>query len=137
MENKLGLTRKAASTTAFVAYIPLNLMKRRCCWNDGHPNGIDDVDPRDVIDIDEMGLELEHQNRSFGKTVVGDRCNQVGVYNRNMKLNVLLGISGYDIDRSRWLDTWTGEGTALNRFYDFVERVVDDVNVFDSSSVTT
>ena len=75
-----------------------------------------------------MGLELEHQNRAFGKTVVGDRRNQAGVYNRNTKLNVLLGISGCDIDRSRWLETWTGEGTTLNWFYDFVERVVDDIN---------
>ena len=84
-ENILGLTRKAALTTAFVAFTPLNLSKRRCYWNNGYPNSIADVDPRDIIDIDEMGLELEHQNRSFGKTVVGDRRNQVEIYNRNTK----------------------------------------------------
>ena len=39
-----------------------------------------------------------------------------------------MAISGCDQEHSRWLETWTGKGTALNRFYDFVEMVVNDLN---------
>ena len=127
-EKKIGLSRKAASTTAHDAHLPINLIKREQYWNANYPHGIADIDPRDIIDADEMGLELEHQNRSFGKTVVGEQCNRKGAYNRNHKLNVLMAVSGCDVTRSRWSELWTGEGTTLQRFYDFIEMIVNDLN---------
>ena len=41
---------------------------------------------------------------------------------------MLLAISGCDNVALRWLETWTGEGTTLNCFYDFVERIINDLN---------
>lgn len=127
-ESLIGLSRKAASTTSFDAYLPVNLMKRHLYFNAAYPGGIADIDPRNVIDCDEMGLEIEHQNRSFGKSAKGNRCNQAGVYTRNQKLNVLMAISGCDVTPSRWVDTWTGEGTTLHRFYAFILRIVNDID---------
>ena len=72
-EKRIGLSRKAASTTAHDAHLPINLIKREQYWNDNYPHGVADIDLRDIVDVDEMGLELEHQNCSFGKTVVGER----------------------------------------------------------------
>ena len=89
-EVKLNLSRVAASTTADEALLSINLTKRHLYWNYVYPAGIADVNPRNIIDIDEMGIEIEHQNRSFGKTFVGDRCSQQGKYNRNKKLNVMI-----------------------------------------------
>ena len=127
-ESKIGLSRKSASTTADAAHFPINLIKREQYWNAPYPNGIADIDPRTIIDCDEMGLELEHQNHSFGKTAVGECCNQTGAYNRNMKLNVLMAVCGCDVIPSRWSELWTGEGTTLHRFYHFIKTIVDDIN---------
>ena len=66
----MGLSRKAASTTADEAYIPINLVKRRQYWDDSHPQGVADIDPKDIINVDEMELEIEQQNWSFRKTAV-------------------------------------------------------------------
>ena len=38
------------------------------------------VNTADIIDIDEAGFKLEHQNRKHGKTVSALRCDQQGVY---------------------------------------------------------
>ena len=127
-ESLIGLSRKAASTTSHDAHLPINLVKREQYWNAQYPFGIAGIDPRTIIDCDEMGLELEHQNRSFGKTAVGERCDQKGVYNRNEKLNVLMAVVGCDVIPSRWSELWTGEGTTLYRFYHFIERIVNDIN---------
>ena len=127
-ESKIGLTRKAASTTAEKAFLPINLAKRRNYFELNYPFGIADIDGRDVLDMDEMGLELEHQVRSFGKSAEGDRCSQKGAYNRNQKLNTLACISGDDQLASRWIETWTGEGTTTLRFSNFIRRVIGDLD---------
>ena len=127
-EVRLNLTRKAASTTSNDAYLPINLRKRHMYWNMNCPYGIADIDPRNLIDIDEMGIEIEHSNRNRGKTVEGQRCNAAGVYNRNEKMNVLLAISGCDVNPMRWVEPWTGEGTTLFRYCEFLERILDDLD---------
>ena len=128
-ETRISLTRKAASTTAYQAYAPVNLAKRHNYWNLDYSFGIANIDPRDLIDIDEMGIEIEHSNRKHGKTAEGNRCNEAGVYNRNEKLNVLLAICGCDVNPLRWVETWTGEGTTLFRYYEFLVKVLDDLDV--------
>ena len=128
-EARLGLTRKKGSTTAFQAYLPINVLKRQNYFRMDYPGGIANIDPRDVIDIDEAGIHLESQDRSFGKTVEGDRCDQAGHYNRSERLNTLLGISGDDAIASRWVNTWSGEGTTLFRFSTFLDEVLNDLDV--------
>ncbi len=60
VEYLLGLRRKATSTTAVLAFLPVNLQKRKFYWTLPPPLGMRGVDIVDVIDIDEAGFFLEH-----------------------------------------------------------------------------
>jgi transposase len=124
-EKLLGLSRKAASTTADSAYLPINLQKRDIYWGSQHPYGMAGVDTRSVLDIDESGYEVEATNRKFGKTVRRLRCDDSGPFNRNKKLNLLLCIGGDDNDPVTFHETWTGSGTTLWRFYNYIERLLE------------
>jgi hypothetical protein len=126
-EELLGLTRKAASTTADLAYSPINLTKRDNYWQQPPPLGMVGVATEDIIDIDEAGFKLEHQNRRYGKTVAALRCDQPGVYGRGKKLNLLLAISGDNVNVMRWTEVWMDGGTTIERFYDFIRRILDDL----------
>ena len=126
-EQKLCLSRKVSSTTAKEAYLAINIQKRYNYWNLQYPFGIEDIDTDDVIDIDECGVYVETANRKYGKTCIGKRSNQEGVYRRGRKLNVLLRISGDRNDPSRWLKTWTGEGTTIEIYAEFIEEILEDL----------
>jgi hypothetical protein len=128
-EDLLGLKRKAASTTADLAYTTSNLQKRNFYWSHPPPLGMQGISTADIIDIDEAGFKLEHQNRKFGKTVSALRCTQAGVYGRGEKLNLLLAISGDDVNVMRWHEIWMMGGTTITRFYDFIRRILDDLAV--------
>ena len=82
-------------------------------WNRDYPLGVVNVDLEDVIDLDEMGLYLENTNRKHGKTVRGDRVDEEGVYNRDVKMNFLAAISGDNNNPMIWAKSWVGEGTTL------------------------
>ena len=62
-EKLLGLRRKAASTTADLVYAPVNLEKCDNYWQQSPPLGMVGIETEDIIDIDEAGFKLEHQNR--------------------------------------------------------------------------
>jgi hypothetical protein len=59
-ERLLGLKQKAASTTAGLAFLPVNLQKHELYWTLPPPLGMRDVPLADIIDIDEAGSFLEH-----------------------------------------------------------------------------
>ena len=126
-EDLLGLRRKAASTTADMAFAPVNLKKREYYWSQPPPLGMAGVNTADIIDIDEAGFKLEHQNRKHGKTVSALRCDQPGVYGRGKKLNLLLAISADDVNRMRWHETWMDGGTTITKFDDFIGMIIDDL----------
>ena len=125
-EQRLGLTRKRGSTTAFQALLPVNKRKRWCFWNLPYPFGIADIRRRDMIDVDEAGCELATAEKKIGKSYVGKRVQQSGLYSRSDKWTLLLGISG-DNNGDRWLDLWTGEGTNAKRMISFIRRIVHDI----------
>ena len=52
------------------------------------------INTSDIIDIDKMGLKIEHTIQRFGKTICLRRCDDVGVYNRGEKISLLMAISG-------------------------------------------
>ena len=81
----------------------------------------------DIIDIDEAGFFLEHSDRRFGKTVSCLRCCQNGVYGKGEKINLLLAICGDDVGRMRWHEQWMDGGTTIERFYDFINHILDDL----------
>jgi hypothetical protein len=76
-EAKMGLSRKAGSTTAMQAKLPRNIMKRWQFWNTNYPYGIADIARENLIDVDEAGIFLETCNRGMGKSTIGKRV--VGV----------------------------------------------------------
>jgi len=55
----MNMTTVAASTTFNQAYLPINLEKRRMCWENDYPFGVPDVNIADLINLDDMGLFLE------------------------------------------------------------------------------
>ena len=92
-----------------------------------YPNGIADVDVNDMIDLDEMVLFLESSNMKFGKTLRGLRADQQGKYNRGLKMNFLAAICGDLNDPMRWHVDWIGQGTTVEIFLAFVERILRDL----------
>jgi len=128
-EERLDLTRKAASTTAAKAFLPCNLQLRHMYFHNNYPLGIADINTDDMIDSDEAGFFLESTNRGYGKTVRGDRCDEEGAYDKcSEKLNVLCGICCDRNNPMRWIDTWTGEGTTIIKYYTFISRICDDLD---------
>ena len=77
-EKTLNLTRKKGSTTAYQAFLPINIMKRWRYWNLPYPLGIADVRRDDIIDIDEAGVFLETADRNSGKAFSGVRVSSSG-----------------------------------------------------------
>jgi len=126
-EKRIGLTRKKGSTTAYQALLPANKQKRWMFWNLPYPFGIADIRRKDMIDLDECGIELSDAERNFGKAYLGKRVNQAGLYSKTDKLNLLLAICGDDDLPLRWRDIWTGEGTTGERMIDFVKRILDQI----------
>jgi hypothetical protein len=66
-------------------------------------------------------------DRSWGKAYVGKCVRQPGAYGRDTKINLLLAISGDDVDRYRWSEHWTGEGTTGVRMINFIRRIINDI----------
>lgn len=128
-EKSILISRKRSSTTAFQAMLPINIERRNNFWSLPYPHGIVGIHPNDMIDIDEAGVYPSETNRHYGKTTVGTRAREVGTYGRNEKLNVLLAISGEDGPQGgqRWLETWDHEGTTNERFYNFIERIINEI----------
>ena len=84
-ETRIGLTRKRASTTAYQAFLPVNLRKRWIFWNLPYPLGIADVQQRFMIDLDECGVFVESVNRKDGKSFRSVRVNEPGPYSKSEK----------------------------------------------------
>ena len=126
-EKRIGLTRKRGSTTAYQALLPINKSKRWMYWNLPYPYGIADIRRRDIIDLDECGIELSTAERGIGKAYVGKRVKQAGLYSKTDKYNLLLAISGDGVTNSRWRDIWTGEGTTGERMIAFIQRIINDL----------
>jgi len=82
----------------------------------------------DIIDIDEAGFFLEHSDRKFGKTISSLCCSQNGVYGHGEKVNLLLAICGDNVGRMRWHEQWMEGGTTIERFYDFIDHIIDDLD---------
>ncbi len=81
-----------------------------------------------MIDIDEAGIKLEHNNQKHWKTPTILRVNNYGVYNREEKSNLLLAIcSNYQYNQT-WHEIWEGEGTTFAIFYCFIEQIIGKLN---------
>ena len=125
-ENRVGLTRKRGSTTAYQALLPRNVFWRWRYWNMAYPLGIADIRQQDLIDLDECGIEMSTADRKIGKAYIGKRVSQTGLYSKSEKWNLLLAISG-DPNGNRWYEMWTGEGTTGERMIDFIRTIINEI----------
>ena len=123
----LHLTRKRASTTAYQALEPRNLQWRTNYWNMNHPFGMADADPRFVIDLDEASGSVDGANRKAGICLKGNRAREVGPYSKSDKVTLLLAVRGDPANPDRWFDTWLEGGTTVDRFYLFIQRILNDL----------
>ena len=125
-EDRLGLSRKCGSTTAYQALLPRNLAKRWVYWNYNYPAGIRNIPRNQWIDIDEAGVFVETANRKSGKAVIGVRVREEGPYNHSEKFTLTMAISG-GLDGRRWLDFERKSGTTVADFYDFILRILTTI----------
>jgi hypothetical protein len=54
----LGLMREWGSTTAFNAFLPINLNKRRLFWTTPYPTGLFQIPRSQIIDVDKCALYI-------------------------------------------------------------------------------
>ena len=119
-EQRLHLSRKAASTSAVQSELPINVLKARLYATAPPPLGIAGVNRNTVIDIDECALTLETPNRGFGKSAVGSRVTEPGPYGHSKKYTLIAGIMA---DGRRWMSMTSLAGTSVVTFNQFVEMV--------------
>ena len=126
-EKSIYLTTKRSSTTANQAFLFVNMQKRENYWNLPYPFGIANVPVADIIDIDECSIFLEQINRTCGKGMQGDRVTEQGAYSKTAKVNLMMAICGDPAMPERWHEMWEEGGTTIDRFVDFLERVINDL----------
>ena len=121
-EHLLDLRMKASSTTCETAHLPINVNKRNRFWNCDYPFGRANIRTIDQIDMDKAGFKIEAANPKFGKTVSWLRCHLEGQYNRDKKVNCMMGISADPAYDMEWHDIWPQEegGTDIYRAYIFL-----------------
>lgn len=124
-EDKLGLSLKVSATTARQAMLPINILKRRNFWNLPYPFGIANIARQDLIDLDEAAVFLETVNRSRGKSYIGTRCREVGLYGHSAKYTLMMAISGDQNDGMRHLLMEQRAGTGNAEFAAFIQDVLN------------
>jgi len=117
-ENILELSRKRASTTAYQALHPRNLLRRFLFWSQPLPIGIAGVPVHVLFDVDECALYTTSANRRFGKSLVGVSINEVGPYGSTDKWTLILGVDSWTFSHSNFRNV---AGTTAQDFFFFVQ----------------
>lgn len=125
-EERLGLSRKASSSTSEDAYLPRNLHKRKMYWEYQYPHGVAGERTDDIIDIDEARFKLESADRSYGKVAREFRCNVRGSYKKgDPGTNLIMAISGDSNNPVSFHRLYSEGGTDLFRFYTFMSELIE------------
>ena len=135
---ELGMTKKVGSMEARQASLPINIFKREQFWNMPVPFGVNGCERRRLIDVDEIGIEIQRSNRKYGHSFTGVRVVKPGHYSRDTKLTVILAVEAGDpelapevrgsIDNPRrWLRIMVKPGTTTLDFNDFLVSVCQDI----------
>lgn len=122
-EDRLGLSRKVPSVTAFQALLPRNLAWRHDYWNMPYPLGIQGIPKDDIIDVDEAAIFLEMCVRSFAKVYIGKRSRLIGHYGHSRKYTLVMAISGGP-NGERWVEFVERPGTSITDFANFINQVL-------------
>ena len=125
-EDRLGLSRKRGSTTAYQALLPINLIRQWNYKNQNYPHGVADIPIEDMIDLDEAAVYVETANRSDGKAYIGVRVREEGPYNHSNKFTLTAAIAG-NAAGDRWFQLEKKAGTTVIDFLDFVRMIIDEI----------
>jgi hypothetical protein len=142
---EMKFTSKKASTEAYQAFTPRNLLREELFFTRGLPLGIFEVPRRTLVDFDECGVSLERTNRRNGHGMVGLRIRKPGHYTRDTKLTVLFAMEpgnpmlpanqdGSLQRPRRWVWVRQAAGTDAVLFADFVDHVCTSIE--DASAHT-
>jgi hypothetical protein len=123
-EQRIGLSRKKASTDASQAYEPRYLLQRQHFWYSPYPFGIADVDCEDMIALDECKVIIEHANRRFAKCTLSRRCRKTGLYGHGRGRILVLAICP---DGRRWYRFVDQPGTDVTLFSSFINEILADL----------
>lgn len=123
-EQRIGLSRKKASTDASQAFEPRYLLQRQHFWHSPYPWGIADIDCEDMIDLDECKVLIEHANRKFAKCILGRRCRKTGLYGHGKGRILLMAIRP---DGQRWYKFVDQPGTDVTLFAPFINEILADL----------
>jgi hypothetical protein len=122
-EGELGLTRKAASTTARQAETPVNLVKYDMFWTMPFPYGVAGTPRARLLDSDEAAFSLDKANRRFGKAPTWQRVREVGPYHQGDKWTLILAISPCG---RKWFQISRMTGTTTSVYAAFMAKIVKD-----------
>ena len=90
---EMKFTSKKASTEAYQAFTPRNLLREELFFTRGLPLGISEVPRRTLVDFNWCGVSLDRNNRRNGHLLVGLRIRKPGHYTTHTQLAVLLAMA--------------------------------------------
>ena len=82
---ELKLTRKRASIEAFQAFLPRNILRRDQFFGLPPPLGVNGIERRRLIDVDECSISIEQTNRRSGRAHTTIRVRKPGHYVKGKK----------------------------------------------------
>ena len=93
----MGLSRKRSSREAYAAFSPVSIQKLIMFWSDPPPIGINGVNMRALLDVDETGFYVKSVSTKYGRRNTTIRVRYPSHYTRaEPKLNVILAIEPGD-----------------------------------------
>jgi len=93
---ELEITNKVASTEAYQAMEPINVLKAELFWSQPPPLGIVTIFIYQLIDFDEMGIGLEQVQTGKGHAHKSIRIRKTGHYSKHTKITVIMAIEPGD-----------------------------------------
>jgi hypothetical protein len=135
---ELDVTRKKASTEAYQAFLPHNVLRTELFFSEPLPLGISGIPRRKFADFEEFGVAVQQTNRSDGYSHSSIRIRKAGHYCRDTKLTVLFGVEPGDPrlpnhvlgsigNPRRWIRVLRAAGTTAVAIADFMESVIEDI----------
>ena len=92
-----------------------------------YPNGITDINTRNLIDFNEAGIFVETTNRGREKAYTGVRIQEPGPYDHSEKYTLLMAIAeraGFQ----DWLVHFEADsGTTVSIFYEFILDIIEQI----------
>jgi hypothetical protein len=135
---ELKMTKKKASTEAYQAFYPRNILKCQRFWSQPPPVGVVDVPRCWLIDVDECGFDLSQTNRTSGHGHTSIRLRKPGNYSKDTKLTIIMAVEpgdptlppnvyGSAAHPRRWIRINQNAGTTAVEFADFCDMVCSEI----------